>query len=114
VGFIDWDSAGPASPLTDLAAAAWAYVPLAPAGQLVEAGFERPGDMAGRLAEFVAAYGLADRAAILPELARCRLADAERIWNPTEGLTGAADKLEHAAREMRWLETILPELARAL
>jgi aminoglycoside phosphotransferase (APT) family kinase protein len=107
VAFIDWDSAGPASPLTDLAAAAWAFVPLAPAEQLAEAGFDRPDDMAGRLGEFLAAYQLAEPAAILPELVRCRLADAERIWHLT---ASAADSLEHIARQLRWLDAVMPDL----
>jgi len=117
VGFIDWDSAGPASPLTDLAAAAWVFVPLAPAGQLAEAGFDEPGDMAGRLREFVVAYQLAEPAAILPELVRCQLADAERIWHvapPSARAAGAADSLEHIARQLRWLDGIMPELASLL
>jgi hypothetical protein len=38
VAFIDWDSAGPVSPLADLADAAWTFVPLAPPEQLAEAG----------------------------------------------------------------------------
>jgi len=117
VGFIDWDSAGPASPLTDLAAAAWVFVPLAPAEQLIEAGFDEPGDMAGRLAEFLSAYQLADPTVILPELVRCQLADAERIWHiapPSERATSAAGSLEHIARQLRWLDGVMPELARAL
>jgi Phosphotransferase enzyme family len=117
VGFIDWDSAGPASPLTDLAAAAWVFVPLAPAEQLAEAGFDRPGDMAGRLAEFLAAYQLAEPAAILPELVRSKLADAESISHiaPQTGLAaGAADSLEHVARQLRWLDGVMPELRSAL
>lgn len=40
VAFIDWDSAGPVSPLADLADAAWTFVPLAPPEQLTEAGFD--------------------------------------------------------------------------
>src|ERR1700683_3445535 len=84
-GFIDWDAAGPATPLADLAAAAWVFVPLAPAAQLMEAGFIPMRDspipaaageaggagvlagMADRLALFVAEYGLADPLAIVPE-----------------------------------------------
>jgi hypothetical protein len=114
VAFIDWDSAGPSRPLTDLAAAAWAFVPLAPAEQLTEAGFARPEDMAARLREFVAAYGLADPSAILPELGRCKLADAERIEYLAPSLAGAADSLEHVARQLRWLDGALPGLARSL
>jgi hypothetical protein len=114
VAFIDWDSARPARPLTDLAAAAWAFVPLAPAEQLTEAGFERPEDMPGRLREFVSAYGLADPAAILPELGRSKLADAEVIEYLAPDLPGAADSLEHVARQLRWLDGVLPDLARSL
>jgi len=40
VAFIDRDTAQPVDPLADLAAAAWAFVPLAPPGQLSEAGFD--------------------------------------------------------------------------
>jgi len=130
VAFIDWDSAGPASPLTDLAAAAWVFVPLAPAQQLVEAGFHQPGEMAGRLREFVAAYGLAEPAAILPALVRSQLADAERVWHlappsaalargddppaPTCLAAGVADSLEHRARQLRWLDSVMPDLQDAL
>lgn len=34
VAFIDWDTTQPVDPLADLAAAAWTFVPLAPAEQL--------------------------------------------------------------------------------
>jgi hypothetical protein len=114
VGFIDWDAAGPATPLADLAAAAWAFVPLAPASQLLEAGFEDPGVLPERLARFVRAYGLADSEAILPELARCRVAGLEQVLAIAADLPGAADKLEHTAGELRWLDAMLPALAAAL
>jgi hypothetical protein len=39
-------------------------VPLAPAEQLTESGFDWPEDIAERLAGFLAAYGLAEPAAI--------------------------------------------------
>ncbi len=116
VAFIDWDSAEPASPLTDLAAAAWAFVPLAPAGQLAEAGFGGPeyiADMATRLAEFAVAYGLADPCSILPELARCKLVSAGRIGYLAPTTASAADSFEHLASQLRWIDQVLPELARA-
>ena len=90
-GFIDWDAAAPATPLADLAAAAWAFVPLAPAAQLLEAGFIPMRDapitggagalagMADRLALFVGEYGLADPLAILPELVTAELNGTETI-----------------------------------
>ena len=43
-------------------------MPLAPPGQLAEAGFDPLPDLPARLRSFVDAYGLADRKAILPEL----------------------------------------------
>jgi hypothetical protein len=104
VAFIDFDGAGPAQPLTDLASAAWAFVPLAPWAT----------DLAGRLADFVTAYGLADPAVILPELARCRLSSPAMIEQIAPDVPGMADKLEHTASELRWIESVLPELGRAL
>jgi hypothetical protein len=104
VAFIDFDGAGPARTLTDLASAAWSFVPLAPWAT----------DMADRLADFVTAYGLADPAVILPELARCRLSSAAMIEEIAPDVPGMADKLEHLAGELRWIESVLPELARAL
>ncbi|MFD2420491.1 phosphotransferase [Amycolatopsis pigmentata] len=79
VAFIDWDAAGPVDPLLDLAAAAWAFVPLAPPEQLRETGFHPVPDVPARLRLFVDAYGLSDRRAILLALHRCTLLAAERI-----------------------------------
>ena len=104
VAFIDFDGAQPATPLTDLASAAWGFVPLAPWAT----------DLGERLAEFVAAYGLAEPAAILPELARCRLPSPVMLEAVAPDVEGMADKLEHTARELRWIVSVLPELARAL
>jgi hypothetical protein len=82
-----------ADPLADLAAAAWTFVPLAPPGQLAEAGFDPRPDLPARLRTFVDAYGLADRKAILPELRRCTLDEPEPL---------------------RWLQDIAADLARTL
>ncbi len=46
MAFIDWDAVQPVEPLADLAAAAWAFVPLAPPRQLAEAGFGPLPDLA--------------------------------------------------------------------
>jgi Ser/Thr protein kinase RdoA (MazF antagonist) len=114
IAFIDWDGAQPADPLDDLAAAAWAFVPLAPPGRLAEAGFDPPPELAARLRTFLDAYGLTEPKAILPALQRCTLAAAERLryWpvSPAE----AADSLEFLAAELRWLQDISPDLARGL
>jgi hypothetical protein len=94
VGFIDWDSAGPADPLADLAAAAWTFVPLAPPGQLAEAGFDPLPDLPARLRTFVDAYGLADRKAILPQLRACTQDEPDQLdWLQGIG-TDLADALQ--------------------
>jgi len=93
VAFIDWDAAQPIEPLTDLAEAAWTFVPLAPPEQLAEAGFDPLPDLPARVRMLVDAYGLTDRKAILPALRRCK-------WDEPEPL--------------RWLQGISPDLARAL
>jgi hypothetical protein len=114
VAFIDWDSAGPVDPVVDLAAAAWAFVPLAPPEQLREAGFDPVPDIGVRLRLFVDAYGIGDRGAILPALRRCIVRAVERvIYTPTTALE-AADVLESHARELRWLHATSSHLADAL
>ncbi|HLQ57422.1 MAG TPA: phosphotransferase [Streptosporangiaceae bacterium] len=93
VAFIDWDSAQPVDPLADLANTAWTFVPLAPSGQLSEAGFDPLPDLPARLRMFLDAYGLTDRKAILPALQRGKLDEPEPL---------------------RWLQDISTDLARAL
>ena len=102
VAFIDWDSAGPVSPLADLADAAWTFVPLAPPGQLTEAGFNPLPDLPARLRMFVEAYGLTDRKAILPALER--------------SMTGAAGRPTNAvdATSLQWLQSVSMKFAGAL
>jgi Phosphotransferase enzyme family len=93
VAFIDWDAAQPIEPLTDLAEAAWTFVPLAPPEQLAEAGFDPLPDLPARLRMFVDAYGLTNRKAILPTLRRCK---------------------RDEPGPLHWLQGISPNLARAL
>ena len=93
VAFIDWDAAQPVEPLADLADAAWTFVPLAPPGQLAEAGFGPLPDLAARLRVFLDAYGLTSREAILPALRRCVVDEPEPL---------------------RWFHGVSPDLARAL
>lgn len=114
VAFIDWDSAQPVDPLADLAAAAWTFIPLAPPGQLSEAGFDPLPDLSARLRMFVDAYGLTDRKTIIPALTRCTLAGAERINYWPVSAVDAACSLEYLAQELRWLQDISADLARAL
>jgi hypothetical protein len=114
VAFIDWDAAQPVDPLTDLAGAAWAFVPLAPADQLTESGFDPVPDLAARLRMFLDAYGLADRKSILPALQRSTLISAGQVKDYPIGPADAAATLEYKARELRWLESVSADLARAL
>ena len=93
VAFIDWDAAQPIEPLTDLAEAAWTFVPIGLPEQLAEAGFDPLPDLPARLRMFVDAYGLAERKAILPTLQRCK---------------------RDEPGPLRWLQGISPDLARAL
>jgi hypothetical protein len=93
VAFIDWDAAQPVQPLADLADAAWTFVPLAPPGQLAEAGFDPLPDLPARLRAFLDAYGLANRKSILPALEQSVSDEPERL---------------------RWLQHVSPGLARAL
>lgn len=114
VAFIDFDAARPVEPIIELAAAAWAYVPLAPARRLREAGFEPPPDLPGRLRRFVDAYGLADRRSILPALQGVKVLGAEQIATWPIGPAGAAGALEFVAGELRWLDGVIEDLGRAL
>jgi aminoglycoside phosphotransferase (APT) family kinase protein len=114
VAFIDWDGAGPVDPVVELAAAAWAFVPLAPPDQLREAGFDPVPDIGARLRLFVDAYGLSDGRAILPALRRCLLLAAERVKYAPVTAVEAADALEYHAHELRWLHSIHSHLDGAL
>jgi hypothetical protein len=114
VAFIDWDSAQPTDPLTELASAAWAFVPLAPASQLAESGFDPLPDLPARLRMFLDAYGLADRTAILPALQRSVLTSTEHVKDYPIGPADAAATLEYHAHELRWLTRVSADLADAL
>jgi aminoglycoside phosphotransferase (APT) family kinase protein len=110
VAFIDWDAAGPVDPVVDLAAAAWEFVPLGPPEQLREAGFAPVPDIGARLRLFVDAYGMGNRRAVLPALQRCRLLAAGRVKDAPVSSAEAADALEHHARELRWLHSVISHL----
>jgi hypothetical protein len=94
--------------------AAWAFVPLAPPAQLAQAGFDPLPDLPERLRLFVDAYGLTDRAPIVPALQRAPLASAERVRYAPVDAAGAADALEFLAGQLRWIHGISAGLARAL
>ncbi len=114
VGFIDWDAAGPVDPVVELAAAAWAFVPLAPVDLLRQAGFDPVPELPERLRLFVDAYGLSDRRAILPALQQAKLVAVEQVKSWPIDAAGAAGSLEYFAAELRWLHTVTPALEHAL
>ncbi|HWC82772.1 MAG TPA: aminoglycoside phosphotransferase family protein [Pseudonocardiaceae bacterium] len=114
VAFIDWDAAQPVDPVVDLAAASWAFVPLATPAQLREAGFDPVPDLPARLRLFLDAYGLADRRAILPALGQAALSTTERLRQWALSPADTAGTLEFVAGQLRWLGQITPELTTAL
>lgn len=114
VAFIDWDAAGPIDPLLDLAAAAWAFLPLESDRQLAESGFDPLPDLPHRLRVFVDAYGLTGRPTIIPALQQAKLKVVEQVQHWPIDAAGAAGSLEFLAGELRWLDSITPALRRAL
>jgi Ser/Thr protein kinase RdoA (MazF antagonist) len=66
VGIIDFDWAGPGPRLWDLAYAAYRFVPVSYATDVVALGLADPARQATRLRRFCAAYGDADPLALLP------------------------------------------------
>jgi hypothetical protein len=116
VAFIDWDAAGPREPLVDLAAAAKAFVPLAPERQLRQAGFDPGPDLGRRLRLFVDAYGLdaIARRHLLLALRDAYLATAENIRCWRLDAAGSAGALEFVAGELRWLHENSAALERAV
>jgi hypothetical protein len=78
VGFIDWDLAGPAPTISDVARAAWNFVPLRSDAFCRHAGFAEPPDRAHRLHLLCDGYG-ADPAAVLPALRQVQRDDLDSI-----------------------------------
>ncbi|MFL5796844.1 MAG: phosphotransferase [Actinomycetota bacterium] len=103
VALIDWDSARPVVPLVDLAAAAWAYVPLvdSPTGRIL--GFDRI-DHGRRLRIFLDAYRLEERSGFVEalQLAKQRETENLRYWRGIRPLR-AMEWLEGVAGDLRWL-----------
>jgi hypothetical protein len=114
VAFIDWDAAAPVDPVTDLAAAAWSFVPLAPPSRLREAGFDPLPDLPRRLRLFLDAYGLTRRSEILPALQRAVLRSAEVVQHAPVSPAEAAEALRYRAAELEWLADHQASLGREL
>ena len=114
VAFIDWDACQPVDPLLDVAAAAWAFVPLEPDHCLTETGFDPLPDLAERLRVFADAYGELDRSKLVPALIQAKLLQASRIRYWGLGAKDSAVALEFYAKELRWLDQHAERMERAL
>lgn len=122
VGLVDWDLAGPNEPSSDLAHAAWEFVPLRDNAQCAALGWAGPPDRGSRLRVLVDAYGLdaGDRAGLPDQL-------VARIRATKDGIeTGAAAGDQGLAalarlgvpaqieRELAWVTANLATLREAL
>jgi aminoglycoside phosphotransferase (APT) family kinase protein len=67
-GIIDWDLAGPGTPLSELAFVAWQWVPLHGPFVTELMGWSRPPDRARRLRLLLDAYGLNDRTGFIDQV----------------------------------------------
>jgi hypothetical protein len=108
VGLIDWDVAGPARPLDDLAFAAWQWIPLHHPSVL-DPGWEHPPDIGRRLGLLCDVYGLevGERLTLVEAIPGRMRASLERM-------SGAADAGEPAfvrVREAGYLDDIERSIA---
>lgn len=115
IALIDWDGARPASPIEDLAIAAWNFVPLAADGDLATYGFTPPYRTARRLRLLCDAYGLGERARMVETLSlvKQRSAMLLRYWQPLRSGLAAA-WLGALVRDLEWLDQHEDELRAAL
>ena len=118
-GFIDWDLAGPAAPLQDVALAAINFTPLAP-GRFRPPGAPPPAERAARLRVFSDAYGIEDGLALLGAVeAFQRDALLDMLEYGTKGIspyrTFLANGQDQVVRRgQEWLRANRRELERAL
>lgn len=120
-GLIDWDVAGPGSPLDDVAFAAWQWVPLHHPS-LLDPGWERPPDLARRLVLLCDAYGLAPEArtallGVIPGRMRAsieRMSSAADAGDPAFVRVRSAGYLDDMRLSVAHVRSILPALQVAL
>ncbi len=118
-GFIDWDMAGPAPPLHDVALAAINFTPLAP-GRFRPPGCPPHAARAARLRVFSDAYGVEDGLALLDAVeAFQRDALLNMLEYGTQGISPyriflAAGQDRNVRSNQEWLRTNRRELERAL
>jgi hypothetical protein len=118
--FIDWDLAGPAPPVDDLARAAILFVPLLDDEIARTWGYRRPADRARRLVALCGAYGFRDPFALVDEVERLERRDLELI--ETLGARGvspydafaASGSADASRRELAWLARHRSRLEREL
>lgn len=119
-GFIDWDLAGPAGPLDDLALAAINFTPLRPDRFCLGVGFTEPPDRAARLSTFCEAYGLEDRLALLNAIEAFQQESLREIREDgAEGVSPYAtflanDEDRFVEWDLEWFRAYRPALERAL
>lgn len=118
-GFIDWDMAGPAPPLHDIALAAVNFTPLA-SGRFQPLGCPLPAERAARFRVFCDAYGVEDGLAMLDAVEECqRDALLDMLEHGRQGispyrifLANGQDRV--VRRNLEWLRANRHELDRAL
>jgi Phosphotransferase enzyme family len=119
-GFIDWDLAGPAGPLDDLALAAINFTPLRPDRFCQGVGFSEPPDRPARLRIFCAAYGLEEPLALLDAIEAFQQESLREIRE--DGVRGvspyatflANDEDRFVEWDLEWFRANRPELEGAL
>src|SRR5215212_4997900 len=108
-GFIDWDMAGPAPPVQDLARACILFVPLVPDDVCLAWGFAAPPDRRTRLAALRDAYGLVDGVDLLADIEALLQLDLDRLETlGAEGVSPYAHFLATGSaaageRDLAWL-----------
>jgi hypothetical protein len=107
VGLIDWDVAGPGVPTSDLAFAAWAWVPLHDPSLLADHGWGRPPDAGARLRLLCDAYGLEDRSGFAARIPERIEVSIDRIERGAD----AGDMGLRALRDRGYLDAVRTTLA---
>ena len=117
--FIDWDLAGPAQPLDDVALAAIRFTPLHPAERFRPPGCPSASERVARLAIFCDAYGV-DRLALLDAIEELQRGELEELVeyggqgsSPYHGFF-AGNEYQYQTWDYEWLLENRAELERAL
>lgn len=103
-GFIDWDLAGPAQPLDDLAQAAITFTPLHNAERFRPPGCPSAAERVARLRVFADAYGVDDRPALLDAIEALQRGQLDEMLEyGSQGIEPFRTFLAHGEdRYVRW------------